>query len=322
MEAIISSGTDQRIPQLDVAVYQDQSSYILSRHQTQTTCSTPVLSPNAVRTAKFSIVDGNFLDLSTLSFSFTIKNNDANNALRPLNAIPSNWFRRLIIKVNGTTCEDQNNLARTERQIEMFVSKNKRRNWGDAGSGWEVLTDSGIDALPKVIPAGGSKRVTWRPLGAGFLNCGKYLPSMGTSGLTVELELADLSEACLNHGTNSVIWQLENMQINIDSVTLTSEMTNNFADMLIRGESIMISYSTCDSQKLYLNGGANQVLSVAKQFSRLASVSVSFTDTIGNPSADNAVGCNEKEVNKFYLASASSEVVESNIQVNNMRWPI
>ena len=83
----------------------------------------------------------------------------------------------------------------------------------------------------------------------------------------------------------------------------------------------MISYSTCDSQKLYLNGGANQVLSVAKQFSRLASVSVSFADTIGAPSADNAVGCNEKEINKFYLASASTELVESNIQVNNMRWP-
>merc|ERR1711966_507811 len=53
-----------------------------------------------------------------------------------------------------------------------------------------------------------------------------------------------------------------------------------------------------------------------------ASVSVSFADTIGNnPSADNAVGCNEKEINKFYLASSSSETVESNIQVNNQRWP-
>merc|ERR1711966_174781 len=143
----------------------------------------------------------------------------------------------------------------------------------------------------------------------------------GSSGLTVELELADLTDSIVNHGTNSTWGQLENMQINIDSVTLTSEMTNNFADMLIRGESIMISYSTCDSQKLYLNGGAHQVLSVAKQFSRLASVSVSFADTIGNPSADNAVGCNEKEINKFYLASGSAELVESNIQVNNMRWP-
>ena len=137
MEAIISSGTDQQIPELDVAVYQDQSSYILSRHQTQTTSATPVLQSNAVRTAKFSIVDGNFLDLSTLSFSFTIKNNDATNALRPCNAIPSCWFRRLIIKFSGTTVEDQNNLARTERQIEMFVSTNKRRNWGDSGSGWK-----------------------------------------------------------------------------------------------------------------------------------------------------------------------------------------
>ena len=323
MESILASGTDQRIPELDVSVYQNQSSFVLSRTQSTTTCPTPVLQPTGVRTAKISIVDGNFLDLSTLSFSFKIHNTDGANGLRPCNAIPSCWFRRMLIKVNGTTVEDLNHVNRMERQIEQFVSTNKRRNWGDAGSGWETLTDAGTDALAATIAANTSKKVTWRPLSSGFMSCGRYLPSMGgaAGGLVIELELADLTDAVVGHTGTSTTWQIEEFQCHVDSVTLTSEMTNNFADMLIRGESILIPYQANDCQKMFLTGGANQVLSLAKQYSRLASVIVSFTDTIGAPGADNAVGSHNKEVNKFYLAQASSETVESFITVNNQRFP-
>jgi hypothetical protein len=322
MESILASGTDQRIPELDVSVYQDQASYVLSRTQSTTTCATPVVNPTGVRTAKVSIVDGNFLDLSTLSFSFKIHNTGATQ-LRPCNAIPSCWWRRMLLKVNGTTVEDLNHLNRMERQIEQFVATNKRRNWGDAGSGWQTLTDAGTDALAAVIPANTSKKVTWRPLSSGFLQSGKYLPSMGgaAGGLVLELETADLTDAVVNHGDNSTTWQIEDFQVHIDSVQLESSMTNAMADMLIRGESILIPYQANDCQKMFLTGGTNQVLSLAKQYSRLASVIVSFTDTIGAPGSDDAAGSNNKEVNKFYLAQGSSETVESFITVNNQRWP-
>ena len=77
----------------------------------------------------------------------------SNTPLRPASAIPSCFFRRMILKVNGATVEDISNLGRLESQIAMFVSTNKKRNWGDAGSGWQTLTDSGIDSLPKIIAA-------------------------------------------------------------------------------------------------------------------------------------------------------------------------
>ena len=66
MESVLASGTDQRIPELDVSVYQDQASYVIRRDQTTTTCPTPIVKPGGVRTAKINIVEGNFLDLSTL----------------------------------------------------------------------------------------------------------------------------------------------------------------------------------------------------------------------------------------------------------------
>jgi hypothetical protein len=144
----------------------------------------------------------------------------------------------------------------------------------------------------------------------------KYILMLGGSGgMTIELEAADLSAACDTADGFSQLWQIERMQVHVDSVQLTSEMTNNFADMLIKDGSILIPYSTNSGDKMYLNGGANQVLILAKQYSRLATVMVSLV-------VADADTVNEKEMNNFYLARASSEVVESHISCNGLRWPM
>ena len=316
MESIVAAGEDGRIPEIDPTVYQNQASYVVRREQTTSTCSTPAISPSAVRTAKLTVVDGNFLDLSTLHFSFIVKNLSA-NPLAPLSAIPHCWFRRLRMTVNGATVEDVNFLNRIEEQISRFVSTNKRRNWGDAGHGWATLTDLSTDAVSKQIGANGSQRVTWRPLSAGFLQCSKYLPMMGgaAGGLSCELEANDLIDACMNVAGHSQEWQIEQIQLHVDSVQLTSEMTSNFADMLIRGESILLPYTANAMDVQYLpSANDSHVLSLAKQYSRLATVGVSLGQAAGDTVA-------LASMNNFFLPQASSETVESYIQVNNQRWP-
>jgi hypothetical protein len=324
MESILAAGVDQLIPELDPSVYQNQASFVVKREQTTTTCATPVVQPTGVRTAKFNIVDGNFLDLSSLHFSFVVRNvhpvTDPVTAhpLQPLSAIPHCWWRRMVVKINGAVVDDLNFLSRLEEQISRFVSTNKRRNWGDAGHGWATLTDDSTDAASKDIAYRGSQRVTWRPLSSGFLQCSKYIPMMGgAAGLSIELECADATAACSTEPNHSTSWQLEQLQVHVDSVQLTSEMTSNFADMLIKGESILIPYQTnsCDVQ--YLNVGTNQVLSLAKSFSRLATVFVS----LGIANANTITG---SEMNNFYLAQEASTLgteIESYIQINNQRWP-
>ena len=110
MESILATGSDgqQLIPELDVKVYQNQASYIVSRSQTTTSCPVPVVGPTAVRTAKFNIVDANFLDLSSLHFSWTVNVGPtaATAHCVPLSAIPHCWWRRMVIKVNGATVDD------------------------------------------------------------------------------------------------------------------------------------------------------------------------------------------------------------------------
>ena len=322
MESIIAGGEDAQIPELDVSVYQNQASFVVRREQTTTTCATPEIRPGAVRTAKLTVVDGNFLDLSTLHFSFLVRNNSTNQPLQPLSALPHGWWRRLIVKVNGATCEDTNFVSRVENQISQFVSTNKRRNWGDAGHGWATLTDLATDAVSKEIPfanaAGisGVQRVTWRPLSSGFLQQKRLRPMLGgaSGGLSIELECADLVDACSTAAGKSQDWQLEKIQLHVDSVQLTSEMISNFADMLIRGESIYLPFTSNSCDVMYLNGGSEQVLSLAKQYSRLATVGVSLGVAAGNT-------IETSSMNNQYLAAASAETVESYIQVNNQRWP-
>jgi hypothetical protein len=322
MESILSAGDDQIIPELSPEVYQNQASYIVSRSQTRTTCPTPVLSSNGVRTAKISIVDGNFLDLSTCWFSFIVRNTSTDaHPLQPTDAIPSNWFRRCIVKVNGAVVDDVLHMNRVEQQIERFVSTNKKRNWGDAGHGWETLDDTGI-GVSKKIKNGQARRVTWRPLSLGFLQAQKLLPCLGgaASGLTFEFELEDATKACLDAANHSTKWQLESFSCHIDSVQCTSEFTASMADMLIRGESILIPYSTnvCDVQ--FLQVGGSYTLSLAKQYSRLATVFVSLGV------ADDNTSVHTKEANNFFL-SRNAKVpgageLATYIQIGNQRWPV
>jgi hypothetical protein len=321
MESILSAGGDQIIPELSPEVYQNQASYIVSRSQTRTTCPTPVLSSNGVRTAKVSIVDGNFLDLSSCWFSFIVRNTDDTHPLQPTDAIPSNWFRRCIVKVNGAVVDDVLHMNRVEQQIERFVSTNKKRNWGDAGHGWETLDDTGLGTSKK-IKNGQARRVTWRPLSLGFLQAQKLLPCLGgaASGLTFEFELEDATKACLDAANHSTKWQLESFSCHIDSVQCTSEFTASMADMLIRGESILIPYSTnvCDVQ--FLQVGGSYTLSLAKQYSRLATVFVSLGV------ADDNTSVHTKEANNFFL-SRNAKVpgageLATYIQIGNQRWPV
>jgi hypothetical protein len=332
MEAIIAAGNDQPIPELSVSSHQDQASYVISRVQTSTTCATPVLSPTSVRTAKISIVDGNFLDLSTLFFSFSVfnsqvaPNDNSATPLQPLSAIPHGWFRRAVVKINGATCEDVSSMARVEEQVSRFASTNKRRNWGDAGHSWDTLTDDATDAKSKTIARGARQAVTWRPLSLGFLQMKKYLPMMGgSSGLTIELELSDSLDAVLDGTGNSTSWHIENLQCHVDSVQLTSEMTNKFATILQDGGTLLLPYQANSCDVLYLDGSTNQTLSLAKQYSRLATVMVSLgVDDAATPALRTTGGVMRKAMNNFYLGAINADgadAISSHIQVNNQRWP-
>jgi len=156
------------------------------------------------------------------------------------------------------------------------------------------------------------------------LQCGKFVPLLGGSsgGLSCELELNDATDAVLNGTGMSDDWQIEELEMHVDSVTMATELASQFAEQLIN-DSILIPFQSnlCDVQ--YLPDGSNNVtLSLAKQYSRLNSVIVSFSDEILAVAPTNdAAGVHSKLMNRFYLGGAGKETVSSFMQLNNQRYP-
>ncbi len=143
------------------------------------------------------------------------------------------------------------------------------------------------------------------------------------SGLCIELECADANAAVHTAANHSTDWQIEQLQCHVDSCQLSSTMTSDFADILIRGESILIPYSTNSCDVIFTQGqGPSLTLSLAKSYSRLATVFVSLGAV--EPAAEET-NCMVKDMNNFYLPSTASHVgpleVESHIQVNQKRMP-
>ena len=97
-------------------------------------------------------------------------------------------------------------------------------------------------------------------------------------------------------------------------------MTEKIADVLIRGESILIPYSTNSCDVIYTQGADNYTLSLSKSYSRLATVFFSLAQLDANTTVMT------KEMNNFYIPSAASVVgadteIESYIQINQKRMP-
>ena len=110
--------------------------------------------------------------------------------------------------------------------------------------------------------------------------------------------------------------------MHVDSVTMATELASQMAEQLIN-DSILIPFQSnaCDVQ--FLPAGSNNVtLSLAKQYSRLNSVIVSFADEIAaDAPANSAAGVHSKLMNRFYLEGDNKETVSSFLQLNNMRYP-
>ena len=253
-------------------------------------------------------------------FSWTVE--DGANAIQPLTAIPHCYWSRMIIRCSSALVEDIQFLGRTEEMFSRFMSQAKRENAAVMGHGVTGSSQAGDDHKARPIAAGAEKRVMWRPITSGLLNCGKWLPAMllGAGGLTIELEVAVAADAVRAHATDSTNYVLKDLICHVDSCTLTSELTEQYSSMLLSGRSIMIPYSTLDCSLQYLTATTgSHTLNSAKQYTRLDTMFCSLDQEEAAAAADDAT-IKSRHINKFYLPGASSNTVESYININNKRW--
>jgi hypothetical protein len=315
MEAIIASNDAQQLVQpLDFALA-EAASYIVAREQQTFFSSQNLVSPSNVRIAKFQIGGPNFLDLSTAHFAFDLTVGAGGGAMTPLTAEAHCLFKRLIVRVGGTLVESCELHNVGEEFVRRLLPLEKRQNLSGMFLGSKPNTGAnGYDLEPNELAAGATKRVLYRPMTCGLLNVKKYWPALLVGqGITFELELASAAEAVLSTGSQD--YTLGNLRVLCDSVTCTSELTDQYTSLLLSGKSVFMSLDLTETTQHFLPANSSKFsISSARQFSRLNTLSLIMQQQPG-------AGAETQQVHNFYLPASAKDTVASNLVINGSRQP-
>jgi len=240
-------------------------------------------SPSGVSVMRLKLTGSDWLDPSSVVFSYTLKNNDTAKPLYPLSG-PHCFFRRMRVLCGGVVLEDFE-YNRVHEMMSLLQNKSARENDYVMGFGSRV-PDVGFEvgassANWNRIPAGRDKTVYFR-LMSGILNQDKYLP-IRYAPLTIELTLVGnatdpvaIAGTGLTSASNS--WELNNVQVKADLVTLDNALDNEYAQHLLSGKSLPINFNTFVSQQQVLSGQSPYV-NIARSMTRLKTIFTSFDCT-------------------------------------------
>ena len=227
----------------------------------------------------------NWLDTSTFRIMFDVRNNAATAAVK-LYVLggPHCFFRRMRILAAGQLVEDIDNYNRIHEMMSILTSPDSRGN--QAAEAFGAHWDTGTAAYPVLQGIDGASALTvlFKPL-SGLLNQNKMLP-IRYAPITIELELVDaVTDPVITlqttgtdflAATTSNDWQIENVQVKVDVCTLDNALDNSYAQHLLSGKSLPISYNTFVSQIQAANSTDKNLINVSRALTRLKSVFVTL----------------------------------------------
>ena len=270
----------------------------------------------------------NWLDPSTLRIMLTLNNDDttADKELRPLSG-PWSFFRRMRILAAGQLVEDIDNYNRIHEMMHTLIAKESRDNDSAEAFGqtfdphsWYAGTTNASN-FNGIDPSKGLT-VLFKPL-SGLLNQNKMLP-IRYAPITIELELVDSAEdpvmsvptyaagdnpidlgltadKYFTQANCSTNWSINNVQVKVDVCTLDNALDNSYAQHLLSGKSLPISYNTFVSQMQTIVGQDAPLINVSRALTRLKSVFITLSkDFTGTSSANRYKMYGRKNWNDFF----------------------
>ena len=235
----------------------------------------------------------NWLDVNTFRIMFDVRNNGTPAQYLYVLGGPHCFFRRMRILAAGQLVEDIDNYNRIHEMMSVLVASESRDNQAAEAFGYNWDSHSTPYVSDQGIKGGQALTVLFKPL-SGILNQNKMLP-IRYAPITIELELADgnldaiIDPALVGNDayttTNvSTDWQIENVQVKVDVCTLDNALDNSYAQHLLSGKSLPISYNTFVSQLQSTNATDKNLINVSRALTRLKSVFVTMhrtdTDTV------------------------------------------
>ena len=313
-----------------------------------------IYSTNGTKLIKLLLTGDQWLDPSTFRIMFELQNNEnpANGnghmQLRPLGG-PHTFFRRMRILCGGQVVEDIDNYNRVHQMFTILNAKDANINERAEAFGQQFdnhQTTFDINNVTGIAP-GEAQTVLFKPC-SGLFNQPKMLP-IRYMPITIELELVhdntepivsattvgqdnfDVSNAAT--GNTSLLWQIQNVQVKCDVVTLDNQLDNSYAEHLLSGKALPINYQTYVSQKQSIlsgNNGSQKVrLNVTRALTRLKNVFI----TLDKPAAGQNYAPKFKEWNSFYSPmedytgaqrnswAAAGEIADFQVQIGSKLFP-
>ena len=287
------------------------ASYVTERRSVSyfTAGSNIYQSGSGARVMRINLTGEAWLDPSTVRLTYTLVNSDgtASKVLRPISG-PWCFFRRARCLVGGAIVDDVDYYNRVHEMLHILTSKANRDNDDIEGFGerwdsdefwgkWNGNTNFGE------IPPNGSRSVSFKPL-FGLFNQSKYIPLMW-SPLTLEFEVVNGAldaimgtdaAADYTDANTSKIWQIQDVRIVCDVVTLDSALQNSYAEHVLSGKALPINYGSYVSQFQTITGG-DFAVSITRAVSRLKSVFLTFAGNYSSQDTTNKLV--HKEFNTF-----------------------
>ena len=355
MEGVANAVEDRLVDGLSFQL-KPGASYITERKSvTYHPQGSNIYSTNGTKLIKLLLTGDQWLDPSTFRIMFELQNNEnpANGnghmQLRPLGG-PHTFFRRMRILCGGQVVEDIDNYNRVHQMFTILNAKDANINERAEAFGQQFDNHYGL-AFDRTtvsgIAPGEAQTVLFKPC-SGLFNQPKMLP-IRYMPITVELELVhdntepivsattvgqdnfDVSNAAT--GNTSMLWQIQNVQVKCDVVTLDNQLDNSYAEHLLSGKALPINYQTYVSQKQSIlsgNHGSQKVrLNVTRALTRLKNVFI----TLDKPAAGQNYAPKFKEWNSFYSPmedytgaqrnswAAAGEIADFQVQIGSKLFP-
>ena len=188
--------------------------------------------------------------------------------------------------VGGAIIDDVDYYNRVHEMMHVLTSKANRDNDDIEGfnTRWDADTWYGGDYTNyNGLAPSTKKRISFKPL-LGICNQPKYIP-LSFAPITMEFEIVNqATDPIISNGTqgahilannNSVSWQIEDVRVICDVVTLDSALQNSYAEHVRSGKALPINYSTFITQYQTLTS-SDSAVNVTRAVSRLKSVFVNF----------------------------------------------
>ena len=303
MDAVVQSVEDNLLESLKFRL-KPSASYVVDRRSVSYWPSGgDSYSPTGVKVIKIKMTGEQWADPSTVKMMFDITNtNAADNDITPVVAGGWGMFRRMRVLAGGSLLEDIDEYNRLHEMFHMFKPTDKRTNDSIEGFGSSVA-----------IAQNKTRTIAFTPM-SGLLSQEKYLP-IRNCALEFEFEL--VSNATDAFTGTTVAWQINNVQMKADMITLDNTLDNEYTRYLLEGKPLPIhftSYTHASQVIAQLNSSVN----VQRSLTRLKSVFVSMSnDDTG-----------KKEVNDFWhpMAVASGaydydKELNFELQIGSKKYP-